>query len=357
MNNISIDTLKQLRREYLKSYYSINTYIGCTINCGYCFLAPIKIVPMRPIKVIDEEILVNEMLEDPLFELGKTIISINNRTDPFISIEVKKSTMLLLDIMNKKKITNPITITTKGLVDLNDVKVIESYKDLNVIIIVTYNGIPETIQPISSKVQETTMRNIGKSNIITLLHQFRPIIPNVNDDERTINSVLDYASQYCKATIYQGLRINEYIDTRLKEREYFYKGKYDKHKQKSENIDLIFRNQQSKRTYPIFDHTSCAISFLHQEADYNQHYMKKKCNKNLCMNYANCQKRVISTDMMELAEMLKRIGITCGWHMKGDVIVIEGEINDEQKSFIRHILHRNVSALKREYSFSETLMD
>lgn len=99
--NTDID-LKMLTKEYLKSYYSINSYIGCTINCGYCFLAPIKIVPMRPIKAIDEEELINNMINDKYFKEHETVLSLNNRTDPFISPEVKASTFKLMDIMEKK---------------------------------------------------------------------------------------------------------------------------------------------------------------------------------------------------------------------------------------------------------------
>ena len=114
--------LRKLTREYLKSYYSINSYIGCTINCGYCFLAPIKIVPMRPIKVIEEEELIKEMLNDIYFEKDKTVLSLNNRTDPFISKEVKESTFKLLDIMEKIGLKNIVTITSKGVLTEEDAK-------------------------------------------------------------------------------------------------------------------------------------------------------------------------------------------------------------------------------------------
>ena len=62
------EVLKNLSREYLKSYYSINSYVGCTIDCAYCFLAPIKIIPMRPVKVAEEDKLVEDMINEVYFK-------------------------------------------------------------------------------------------------------------------------------------------------------------------------------------------------------------------------------------------------------------------------------------------------
>ena len=217
--NKDID-LKKLSREYLKSYYSINSYIGCTINCGYCFLAPIKIVPMRPIKVIDEEELVNDMVNDNYFVKNKTVISLNNRTDPFISKEVKASTFKLLDIMDSLKLKNIVTITSKAKLTEEDATRLDKYKYIKIVIIVTYNGIPLKIQPINKDNQEITMKNVSKCKNVYLLHQFRPIIPGINDDEKSIRKIVNFAKKYCNATIFQGIRVNDYIKTRLEKRDY-----------------------------------------------------------------------------------------------------------------------------------------
>ena len=349
--------LKKLRKEYLKSYYSINSYIGCTINCAYCFLAPIKIVPMRPIRVADEAELIGEMLQDPLFERGKTVISLNNRTDPFINDEVKQSTFALLRIMNEENIKNPVTITTKGVLTEEDVKYLDSFTNLCLIIIVTYNGIPTTIQPIPAYCQEQTMQHASRSDRLLLLHQLRPIIPGINDDQRTIKSILDFAMQYCNATIYQGLRINAKIDERLKECQYHFSGEYDKHKQKSKFVDEIFALLQEQYVkYPIFDHTSCAISYLLNMADYNLHFMKKVCDSN-CKNYVFCRNCYTPCEDSAISDFFVHIGISDGWFIANGEIIVDGSITDEQKSYIRHIMHRNVTARKREYSFSEQLMD
>lgn len=349
--------LKKLTQEYLKSYYSINSYIGCTINCGYCFLAPIKIVPMRPIKVVDEEELINSMINDKYFEKGKTVISLNNRTDPFITKEVKESTFKLLDIMDNLKLNNIVTITSKALLTEEDAKRLDNYKNIKIVIIVTYNGIPLKIQPINQKIQEITMKNVSKCKNVFLLHQFRPIIPSVNDDEKTIRKIFDYAKQYCDATIFQGVRVNKFIRTRLEERDYQYKGSIDdQHKQKSKTTDDIFevlRNEN--KNYQIFDHTSCALSYLFKNPDYNLHYLKNKCSS-LCQNYFLCHKDnfIIPKD---LDKVLKKIGVDSKWEIKDNILMIDGCLNDQQKSYIKHILHLNVKAKERENTYSEKIME
>lgn len=349
--------LKKLTKEYLKSYYSINSYIGCTINCGYCFLAPIKIVPMRPIKAIEEEELVNNMIEDCYFVKDKTVISLNNRTDPFISEEVKQSTFKLLEIMDEKNLKNIVTITTKGRLTEDDANRLEKFENIRIVIIVTYNGITLKIQPISQENQEITMRNVSKCKNVHLLHQFRPIIPGVNDDEKIIRKVMEYSKKYCDATIFQGIRVNEFIKTRLEERNYTYNGSVgDNHKQKSARVDEIFELlKYEDKNYPIFDHTSCALSYIFEMSDYNLHYKKNRCSQ-CCKNYNLCHKDSFSIPI-NLDAVLKNIGVYSEWKIENEILMIKGSLNDEQKSFIKHILHLSVKSDIRENTYSEKMME
>lgn len=353
--NDNID-LKKLTKEYLKSYFSINSYIGCSINCGYCFLAPIKIVPMRPIKVIDEEKLVDDMINDRCFKKNETVISLNNRTDPFITDEVKNSTFKLLDIMEKKELHNIVTITTKGLLNLEDAGRLDKYKNIKIVIIVTYNGLSLKMQPIDKKIQEQTIRNISTCENVLLLHQFRPIIPGLNDNEKIIREVINYAKKYCNATIYQGIRVNPYIKNRLEERKYKYNGKFDTHKQKSKETDSIFNKlREEDKNYQIFEHTSCALSFLFNNSDYNMHYSKIECSK-LCKNYDTCHNTKVEIPH-NLESELNKIGVDSKWRLENNKLIIEGSLNDEQKSYIKHILHLQVEANIRENTYSEKIME
>ena len=350
------DKLKKLSIEYLKSYFSINSYIGCTFNCAYCFLAPVKIVPMRPVKSMEEEDLIKEMIESSYFKKGETVISLNNRTDPFLTEEVKSSTFKLLDLMEREGLKNIVTITTKGLLTKEDAKVLDKYKNIDIVIIVTYNGLPQNIQPVSPSIQEETMRNVSTCKNVKLLHQCRPIIPDVNDSEESIREVVTFAKQYCIATIYQGIRVNPYIKGRLAERGYNYEGDFDKHKQKTKETDEIFNKiEKELKDYPIFDHTSCCLSYLYDKPDYNLHFTKMECDKS-CKNYERCHKKFYDLDY-NLQEELDRLGVNAPWELRDDLLYVDGILNDEQKSYIKHILHLQVKSAEREYTYSENIME
>ena len=153
--------LTQLSIEYLKSYLSVNSYVGCNVDCAYCFLAPMAIVPCAPQQICDERRLVEQIISSKYFVEGKTVLSINNRTDPFVCSNVKESTLKILEALSEKDIKNTITITTKGYLSKHDV---DRIADLgrNIVILATYNGIPTKIQPISAKKQMEMMHNVAQ---------------------------------------------------------------------------------------------------------------------------------------------------------------------------------------------------
>ncbi len=354
--NLTSDELHNLSREYLNSYYSMNSYIGCTVNCAYCFLAPIGIVPTVPIKAISEEELVAETLADPLFVRGETVISLNNRTDPFLNDQVKASTFRLLDIMEEKNFTNPVTITSKGMLTKEDAKHLDEYRYIRLIIIVTYNGMPKRMQPIDSTLQEATMRHVAKCKNVGLIHQFRPIISGLNDGEEIIRKVLEYASKFCHATIYQGVRVNKFIRQRLQERDYEYKGELSEKKIKSHDVDAIFHKiQREKPAYHIFEHTSCCLSYILRQPDYNVCYKDVSCPLT-CPNYVCCHKDP-PTPPSDLAKRLSQIGISKGWTCKDGRLHVSTPVTDEQRSFVRHIMHLPCDYEQRQILFSEKLME
>ena len=351
--------MEELSIEYLKSYLSINSYIGCSINCAYCFLAPIHIVPMRPIKVMDEKKLVEKTINSVYFKKNVTVLSLNNRTDPFISSEVAESTYKILKELNDKGLENIVTVTTKGLVTEKMAKKLSELKHIKLVIIVTFNGINQKIQPINPEVQKNTMINISKYKSIKLLQQCRPIMKGINDSFEILSETVKFASKYCHATIYQGIRVNNEIMERLKEREYNYTGKQDRHKVKDKEVDDIFKEIEKgfNGKYHIFDHTSCCLSYIFNERDYNMHYKKKNCD-NICPNFSKCMSdESTKVDGEIIRKELNKINVYDVYELNDDEIYIKGALNDEQRSYIRHVLGLSAKSEKRESTYSEKIIE
>jgi len=319
-------------------------------------LAPIGIVPSIPVRAISEEDLVTETLADPLFVRGETVISLNNRTDPFLNEQVKASTFRLMDIMERENLTNPVTITSKGMLTIEDAKRLDEYRHISPIIMVTYNGLPFSLQPIDCTLQEATMRHVAACQNVRLIHQFRPIIPGLNDSEETIRKIYSYASRFCDASIYQGVRVNTFIRQRLQSRNYEYSGTLSTKKIKSPKVDAVFQAlQQENPAYHIFDHTSCCLSYMLRQPDYNVCYKEAICSHS-CPNYVLCHDEA-PVPPVDLAEQLARIGIGDGWVYTGGRLRVSRPITDEQRSFIRHILHVPCDYEHRQVLFSEKMME
>ena len=87
------------------------------------------------------------------------------------------------------------------------------------------------------------------------------ILQYFNESFEILKETVKFASNYCDATIYQGIRVNDAIKERLKEREYEYTGKQDRHKVKDKEVDDIFKEieQGFNGKYHIFDHTSLLL--------------------------------------------------------------------------------------------------
>ena len=130
----------------------------------------------------------------------------------------------------------------------------------------------------------------------------------------------------------------------------------DSHKQKSASTDAIFEQLRLEdNNYQIFDHTSCALSSIFKIADYNLHYSKNNCSKS-CKNYELCHNSNYKLPV-NLKCKLRKIGVNSNWELKDRTLIIDGSLNDEQKSYIKHILNLNVKAKIRENTYSEKIME
>jgi len=329
--------------EYLKSYFSINSIVGCTVDCAYCFLSPLGISPSKPRKVIDEESLVDRLEESEFFIPHETVLSLNNRTEPFLNKFTTESTLKIMYILDQRKLRNPVTVTSKGKLSKETVSFIDNLREINPFIIVTNSGLPKEVEPLGHKGQIETMKNVRDySERIHLLHQFRPIIQGINDSEEVMKDVLSKAQEYCDGSIVSGLRMTQFIRDRIIKSGV----KLDMPLSPDHKLmDNDFRKRvygfikETYPEYPIFSETSCAISWRLDISDINGYWSKGEekgiCDLG-CPNHFNCYDRRPKPNIKKISNLLKVMNIDSKFEIKENQIFIYGSISQEQRSYLRH---------------------
>lgn len=353
------EKLQKYDVEYLKTYLSLNSVAGCPVGCKYCFLSPLGISPARPTKITEESELVNKLLNSPYFVPGETVLSLNNRTEPFFNEFTRESTFKILDLLNQNGLNNPTTITTKGRLSKEDVSYLDSLDNLNLFLIITYNGLPEEVEPLDHKIQLDTMINLKENtNKVNIFHQFRPIIIRYNDSHKKIQEVLSVAQNYCDCSIFAGLRLNESIRERMEKEGLDIKMDLSpEHKYLSPTfVDQIMEiSSEEYPDYPIFRHTSCALSWRLSIPDFNAHWSKGQCYSN-CYNYRRCNEGKRKPDEERVKGLFEKLNLKNGFEMKKDLLFIEGEISQEDRSFLRHNLKYPVKSESLKKTLSEEVM-
>ncbi len=353
------EKLQKYDVEYLKTYLSLNSIAGCPVGCKYCFLSPLGISPAKPTKIIEESELVNKLLNSPYFIPGETILSLNNRTEPFFNGFTKESTFKILDLLNQNGLNNPTTITTKGGISKGDVSYLDSLDNLKLFLIVTYNGLPKEVEPLDHKIQLDTMINLKRNTKkVNIFHQFRPIIVRYNDSHEKIHEVLSVAQKYCDCSIFAGLRLNESMRKRMEKEGLDIKMNLSpEHKY----IFPTFVNQIMKIAsdeypdHPIFRHTSCALSWRLSISDFNAHWSKGQCHSN-CYNYRRCNEERGKPNEKRVKELLEKLNLKNDFEIKKDLLLIGGEISQEDRSFLRHNLKYPIKSENLKKTPSEEVM-
>ena len=87
------------------------------------------------------------------------------------------------------------------------------------------------------------------------------------------------------------------------------------------------------------------------------HYKKKQCDST-CPNFNKC----ISNECIKINEEiirkeLNKINVYDEYDLNDDDIFIKGPLNDEQRSYIRHVLRLSAKSEKRESTYSEKIME
>src|SRR5262245_34696501 len=73
------------------SWLSVDPLVGCSMNCGYCYMQATGWTGVRPELVMSIPAIFEKLLAHPHFIPNETVLSFGNHTDPFLPQNVLRT--------------------------------------------------------------------------------------------------------------------------------------------------------------------------------------------------------------------------------------------------------------------------
>ncbi len=345
--------------EMHSTWLAINSIVGCTNGCKYCFLQTKNENLIKPRIIVDEQTAIKQLLESKYYNSTIPICLLPN-TDAFLNKKNIQYLKNLLFEIKKNKIKNILTIVTKCGIEESFIRYINELKmNKQIVIYLSYSGLGKTIEP------NVDIEKIKKNfallfeNKIKFIHYFRPLIPS-NSKKEKIDEILNYVSGYTKYSVITGLKLKE---------EYFDKidfwNEIKKHKKEAIDAEGVwindafdyFYNNYNRKHY-VFQTNACALSNVLKQPNleyYNSYECKNynicsKMQRNRCkisyvFNKINLKNRVVR-ELKKLNKYDEKVIIKIS-----DKIVIENlDLNVSDLAYLTYMCHKKVITNRRNKS-------
>jgi DNA repair photolyase len=337
--------------QYHDTWLAIDPVIGCHLNCQYCYLRLVDWTGVTPQKLFSAEEIIRMLQSHHHFIPHKTPLAVGTTTDMFLP-ENKEISVEIATKLDQFGYTNPLVFITKQLIPLETIIKLKQVQHIRLIFILSYSGLPASIEKgVNPKNNRENFQRLAEYNLSTI-HYWRPLIPLNGTDEK-INEILDFVVQYARSSIYIGLRHNPALNEIYKNNEnlYYPSSRQDKNDEYIlPQIEQRLREIATKKypEYPLYKHTSCAISNLLSQPDYNATLY----NKQVCIINSRCPsgQRAICQNAMripseeEVQSIIDKLGQPLDFIINENYIEIQSAISQQDYSFLMHSLNYPIKA-------------
>lgn len=221
------------------------------------------------IKSIEPSLLVEELASFPFYN-SETPLLLQNFTDPSLDW---RSTFDLISLLRERlRHSGPIILITKGCIPEKYVAMAKEFilGGAELYFIVTYSGLPDVIEPVSSRGRESAIKRLSQSGIPVIM-SMRPLIEGINTSREHIQKMLGEIGCHASAVTFGGLYAFEFSRDAFARAGHPLPAEYDK----ATGAEFKLLSEGTKETIldvasefeglHIYRHTTCAIAFLRQK--------------------------------------------------------------------------------------------
>lgn len=338
------------------TWISVDPIVGCQLDCQYCYMQLAKWTAVRPQLALSVSEIVDKLLTHKYFTPHQTVLCFGNQTDPFLP-DNAGHTVSFLKALDANRLRNCVAVVTKQLIPTDVLDKVCSLTYVRPIFCLSYSGLPERIEP-GVRVEDTrrNFHNLWQRGL-SIIHLWRPLV-EVNGTWRALEAVLDHVVPYSSSSVYLGLQLNPRL-IELYRRDPFLQvpsglarqyGQYVPNGVEGRLRDIAERKYPD---YPLYQHTSCAVSLCLSVPDYNATvYTDRICKASTCPAWKRtiCENARAVPAPETIKSSLRRIGRDVDFRLTGDAVEILGRIDQEDYVFLLHQLNYPLVARDMEYS-------
>ena len=327
-----------------KSWIFANPTTGCTLDCSYCVEQKDSWFKkeITPIYTADESI--EQIKNSPLVLKDKTPLTFYNFSDPFLKAN-KGDLMKILEALDEDGWTNKVGLISKVHPSVDYLGQLSELKNLKTGLFVSYANLKRGVEKAPAQPRIDMMRDAKYLGIPTVAYA-RPLVSEWTSEGRLVELAHQIKGN-TDAVVLSGLRLTKEIVDSLKAHNVEVpKLKTFTNKEKDKGLfNKATKIISDIAEVPVFWHTSCAMSYLHGEPDYNSHDIREQLTKDSCefpcveSQRGVCSSRELGTSDEELENIVDRLGKGLKYRRDGNTIYLNGgDVNLEDVSFVRHVV-------------------
>jgi len=199
--------------------YSLNPYVGCEHGCAYCY-SPSVLKDKQLAESWGRAVRVKRDIAEVLaFEVNhknRGVVGVSTVTDPYQPIEkTVELTRKCIEILAQHDF--PVSLQTKSDLILRDSDLIAPKKfDVGVTITTMDRDLARLLEPGASPpdARAQVIEEFSERGVDTWIF-LGPIIPEINDDEKSLREVIAIAARSGSKILYDRLNLRQWVLERL----------------------------------------------------------------------------------------------------------------------------------------------